>query len=78
MKKEIVIYHCDVCKKETDFKDIQNHRLPVIIRCSQDDGASCEPFIKFEHLDLCKECLCKATVIEYGFRKIEGFIKTIK
>jgi hypothetical protein len=75
MKKESIIYCCDVCEKEIAFKDIKEVRLPVIVKCDQSDGSYCQPFLDFKFLDLCNACLHKVAVVEYGFREVIGIRK---
>lgn len=74
MKKTIEKYYCDICKEEVEKQHlIFNVRLPMVCSTEQEEGRSVNTRIIFENIDICKNCLEKVTVVEYGFRKVKGF-----
>ena len=51
VKKSII---CDCCKKE---KPTQKVKYPVLFLTEQTEGRSVDPYISYQELDLCKECI---------------------
>ena len=65
MTKTFII--CDICGNEISaYKNCvtpQDHKVtvPVIFHTNQEDGRPVEPYISFESIDICNECLMKLT-----------------
>lgn len=59
VKKTIV---CDCCKLE---KPTQKVKYPVLFLTEQTEGRNVDPYISYQNLDLCKECISNSISI-YG------------
>lgn len=71
------IVKCDICGKQVVTRELT---IPIKFFTEQDEGRSCEPYISMTKVDICNDCLMKATNIhatgaqgynEYHFKKIE-------
>lgn len=51
IKKTII---CDCCKLE---KPTQKIKYPVLFLTEQTEGRSVKPYISYQDLDMCKECI---------------------
>ena len=70
---EVKEYYCDICKKKTEYRKIKSLKMPVKVLCSQEDGAPMKvPYVTVKELDVCNDCLEVITVVNYGFRAVEG------
>ena len=66
MRKTVEIVKCDLCGK---VKKTGCHtvKYPVLFTSDQTEGRSCEPYISYENIDVCDECLSKIIkVTGYG------------
>lgn len=61
MKKQIEICTCDICHKECDVLEVT---YPVMFTTEQTEGRSVKPYISYEKIDMCAECLKKAINIK--------------
>lgn len=59
MRKEIVVYSCDICGNQKELKEIKQINYPVIFTTDQTEGRSCDPYISQEKIDVCQDCLSK-------------------
>ena len=57
--KEIT-HACDLCKRVVPVIKI---KYPVLFITSQNDGSSTEPYISYENIEVCEECLKKIVLI---------------
>jgi len=62
MKKETIIYYCDVCEAE-DPKQKET-KIPVVFNTEQTEGRICEPYLSEATIDICKYCLSE--ILEEG------------
>lgn len=58
MKKTTVQFFCDVCGREVDR--LREVKYPVIFHTEQTEGKSCSPYISYDKIEFCDECLVKA------------------
>lgn len=61
MRKQMEIYTCDICHKECDVQEVM---YPVMFTTEQTEGRSVKPYISYEKIDMCAECLKKAINIK--------------
>lgn len=71
MKKIIETIMCDICGK--DVEGIKNTKYPVLFTTEQTEGRSCKPYISYQDIDLCPECL--KNVIKIGGCGAQGYNK---
>ena len=64
---------CDICGNEISVSDKnsanpQNHKVtvPIIFHTNQEDGRPVEPYVSFESIDICNECLMRLTNLHAG------------
>ena len=70
MIENITIYKCDLCKKvvENNSHLNQTNKFPVITNCEWEGGKQVKPHIVFISVDICNECLLKATNLLCDYR----------
>lgn len=61
MKKIEEKYYCDLCKKNSQ---VLNIKYPVLFLTDQNDGKCSRPYISYNKIDLCEDCLKKVIVIK--------------
>lgn len=62
---------CDICKNEAE---VQSIKYPVIFHTEQDEGRTVKPYVSYETIDMCQECLHKALVIQgYGAQGVNHY-----
>ena len=57
------IFGDEILVSDNNSTTPQNHKVtvPVIFHTNQEDGRPVEPYISFESIDICNECLMKLT-----------------
>lgn len=60
MRKQIEICTCDICHKECDVLEVT---YPVMVRIEQTEDCPTKPYISYEKIDMCIECVEKTLKI---------------
>lgn len=60
-RKTVTIVKCDICGKEENVRAV---KYPVLFTTEQTEGRCCTPYLSYQELDLCDECIDKVVKVK--------------